>query len=143
MINSLIEQAHKCELTAIDYLLQASRMRAKLMEECGLDSKDFLKDAEPIQVPFAAYETQLERFQEEKRELLDRHDAEKDKMRKHYRNIVIAVCSVLIALIVGLFGTVIYLFDNFDFATIDLSQGITFNDGTGTIEDGIEYNQTK
>lgn len=108
-----------------------------------MDSKDFLKDAEPIQVPFAAYETQLERFQEEKRELLDRHDAEKDKMRKHYRNIVIAVCSVLIALIVGLFGTVIYLFDNFDFATIDLSQGITFNDGTGTIEDGIEYNQTK
>lgn len=71
-----------------------------------------------VQIPFAAYETQLERFQEEKRELLDRHEREKAEMRKHHRKVVTTITAALIALIIGMFVTVFWFVNNYEFGLI-------------------------
>lgn len=94
-----------------------------------------------VQIPFAAYETQLERFQEEKREMQDRHDKEKAEMRKHHRKVVLSVCIPLIVLIIGMFVTVLYFLANYDIASVHMAQTIDMNDGTASILDGMEYNK--
>lgn len=96
---------------------------------------------EASKVPFVAYEMQLERHLEEKKDLLDRHEAEKDKMRKHYRNIIFAITIPFALFVSMLIGTIIYLFSNYDFACV--TQDITAGDnGTAIIEDGIEIHNT-
>ena len=92
-----------------------------------------------VQIPFAAYETQLERFQEEKRELLDRHEREKAEMRKHHRKVVTAICVPLILIIIGLFSFVFWLFANYEIGNLNMAQTMDMNDGTASILDGIEY----
>lgn len=138
MVDELVKQLREYEKTAIDFFLQASRMKEKIMEEYGLD-KEILKDIEIVQIPFAAYETQLERFQEEKKELLDRHDAEKDKMRKHYSRIILAICIPFILFITLTFGSLIWFFNNYDVMSFEqlLTTG---NYSDSIIEDGIHYN---
>lgn len=141
--NVLVEQLMQYEKTAIECIVQASRIRLKLMEEYRLENKDkestLLEDVKIAQVPFAAYEMQLERFQEEKKDLLDRHAAELDKVRKHDKHIILGVCGVLAAIILGFFGTVVYILENYEF--MGMEQFITTGEyGTATIEDGIHYN---
>ncbi len=79
-------------------------------------------------VPFAAYELQAER-----------HEAEKDKMRKHYRNIIWAISIPFILFITMLIGTIIYFVSNCNIASVyqDIESG---DNGTAIIEDGIYYN---
>lgn len=98
---------------------------------------------EASKVPFVAYEMQLERHLEEKKDLLDRHEAEKDKMRKHYRNIILAITIPFTLFVSMLIGTIIYFFSNYTLDEINLSQDIQAGDnGTAIIEDGIEFNNT-
>lgn len=105
--------------------------------------EDSMEEKEKIEhVPFVAYEIQLERHAAEKKDLLVMHDAEKDKMRKHYRNIIIALCAVIATLIISIFGTVIYVLNNYEFTTY--GQYVTAGDsGTATIADGIHNTTTE
>lgn len=138
-MDDVIKQLIEHEQHAINYLIQATRLRMKLIKEQHVTDENILDEQEIIQIPFAAYEIQIERNGEERKEIENRHEKEKDKMRKHYRNIIIAICSVFAAFILSVFGIIIYLFANFDFAVADVYQYLNFKDGIGTIEDGITY----
>lgn len=143
-MRNTIERLKDIENQAATTLMQAMEAREKLQEAYEMMSEENAKNTEhnDVRVPFVAFETQLERFQEEKRELLDRHEKEKDKMRKHYRKIIIAMAVALTAMIVGLFGTALYFVSYFDIATVNLEQDIRMNDGSATISDGMEYKRT-
>lgn len=133
----LLEQMIAQEKIIMQSLTEIETVKEKIMGVYNLAEEN--KNEKLVMIPFAAYELQAERNLEEKKDLLERHAQEKDKMRKHYQKIIIAISAVLIALIVGIFSTVLYFMANFDFATIDFAQDITLNDGSGIIEDGIEY----
>lgn len=125
IINSLYElEVLKNSLLYIENDLLKIRNGETMMEE---------QNVEKIapQIPFVAYEYQAERFQEEK-----------EQIRKHYKHIILGLCAVLASLIIGIFGTVIYIMDNYDFGVYE--QYITTGDsGTATIEDGIHNTNTK
>lgn len=90
---------------------------------------DEMSNMEIAQIPFAAYEMQLERNLEEKQEIEERHlkekeqihernEREKDKIRKHYRNLILWISIPFIIFIVATFTTVIWFFYNFDIMNI-------------------------
>lgn len=128
---------------------QSERMAIKTLTEVVEAKKDFMgaynmannyEHHESINIPFAAYETQLERFQEEKRELMESHEKEKDKIRKHYRSIVIAVCAVLTAMIVSVAILAMYFVYNFAIEIPSVEQTASgWNDAV--IYDGIHLNK--
>lgn len=118
MVRTLIEELNKYEKAMADALMQVVETKQKLLEEYNMmEMKNENPSGVEIKIPFAAYETQLERFQEEKRELQDRYDREKEAMRKHYRNLVKWISISFVAFIFCVFGTVIWFFNNYDFAT--------------------------
>lgn len=98
------------------------------------------KNDDVLMIPFAAYETQQERYLSQLNEVQDRFDDEKDKMRKHYKQIIVAISAVLIALIVGLFGSVLYILTNYDFTCYEQVLETGDYGGDATIEDGIHVN---
>ena len=111
MVNKLSE----CEIQASKSLMEIQELKSKLMGACDMDKNENTKKAyEDREVPLVAYEMQLERNLEEKQALLDRHDKEKDKMRKQYRTIIGWLAGVTIALLIGVFGTVIWFLYNCD-----------------------------
>lgn len=151
MIEGILKNINEYEERASELLIQISELRAQVMEaysmEKGTNEKiaSISEKVEASKVPFVAYEMQLERHLEEKKDLLDRHEAEKDKMRKHYRNIILAITIPFTLFISMLIGTIIYIFSNYDIAMgdMDFIQDIQAGDnGTAIIEDGIEFNNT-
>ncbi len=143
-MGSLIDQLKEIENQAATTLMQATETIERLQEAYRMMNEDIEKNIEhvDVQVPFVAYETQLERFQEEKRELLDRHEQEKDNIRKHYGKIIVALASALAAMIIGTFGTVIYFLYNYDIMFGFEQEITTGDDSAATINDGIHYNTT-
>lgn len=77
-------------------------------------------------------------FMEALDKLSERHADEKEKMRKHYQRIILAISLSLLILIGGLVGGMVYLFSNFDFAVATYQDVSVGNDGNSTIEDGIK-----
>lgn len=147
-----IRELEEAEEHAAEMMMQARQARktlerardmlneeAKKMSDMEVKSGVIADTTHAVQIPFAAYETQLERFQEEKRELLDRHEREKAEMRKHHRKVVTAICVPLILMIVGLFSFIFWVFANYEI--VNMAQTIDMNDGTASILDGIEYNK--
>lgn len=127
MLKAMLEQFRELEKETIQALTQLEDLRRKIQEASGMDE---INDMDVAQIPFAAYEMQLERNLEEKKEIEERHlqekeaihkrhEEEKDKMRKHYRNIIIGMCVVLTALIVGIFATVFYVMNTYDFMSFN------------------------
>lgn len=133
----LLEQISQYEKSMIQTLTEMENIKEKILEVYKVGEES--KNEKLVMIPFAAYELQAERHLEEKKDLLDRHSEEKEKMRKHYQKIIIAISSALFALIVGILSIVFYVIANFDiYASY---QDITTGDnGTATIEDGIHYN---
>lgn len=147
MLKTMLQQLRQCEKEVAESLVQVSNLKMKISEAIGMDEKD---DFNIAQVPFAAYEMQLERNLEEKKEIEERHlkekeqihdryEKEKDKMRKHYRNIILWIAIPFLTFIVAVFGTVAWFFSNYDIMsyTQDVSAG---NYGNAIIEDGITHN---
>lgn len=71
-----------------------------------------------------------------------RHAEDRDKMRKHYQRIIIAISLVLFLIVGSLIGGVIYVVSNFDFEfepsySLDVSAE---GGGDATNEDGIHVN---
>lgn len=124
MIEGILKNINEYEERASELLIQISELRAQVMEaysmEKGTNEKiaSISEKVEASKVPFVAYEMQLERHLEEKKDLLDRHEAEKDKMRKHYRNIIVSMAVALSIMIIGLFSAIIWFFNNFDIMTV-------------------------
>lgn len=143
MVRTLIEELTKYEKTMADALMQAAETKQKLLEEYNMmEMKNENPSGVEIKIPFAAYETQLERFQEEKRELQDRYDREKEAMRKHYRNLVKWISISFVAFILCVFGTVFWLFYNFDFATYTQDGDGLNNMANRTTQGDVMYEPT-
>lgn len=85
-----------------------------------------------MEVPFVAYETERERVQEEKLQ-----------MRKHYAKIIYSLIALIFFILASIVGGIIWFFSNYDIGVMDFTQSIDMNDGTATIKDGIEYNNSK
>ena len=113
MLRTTLGEISECEIQASKALMELKEIKSKLMGACDMES-DERRTYEDREVPLAAYELQLERHLEEKKDLLDRHELEKDKMRKQYRTIVGWLAGVLIALLIGVFGTAIWFMNTYD-----------------------------
>lgn len=148
MLRMMQEEIKRLEKETIRALAQLSELRQKFAEASGMD--DFNNNMEVAQVPFAAYEMQLERHLEEKKEIEerhlkekesihDRHEREKDKMRKHYRSIILWIAIPFIAFIIGTFGTVAWFFANYDFSSYS-QDGDGFNNmATQSTQGDVTY----
>lgn len=143
MVRTLIKELTKYEKTMADALMQVAETKQKLLEEYNMmEINNENSSGVEIKIPFAAYETQLERFQEEKRELQDRYDQEKESMRKHYRNLVKWISISFVAFILCVFGTVFWLFYNFDFATYTQDGDGLNNMANKTTQGDVMYEPT-
>ena len=132
MLKMMQDQFKELERETVHALSQMAEIRRKIREVSGMDE---MNEVDIAQIPFAAYEMQLERNLEEKKEIEERHlkekeqihqrnDLEKDKMRKHYRNIILWITIPFIVFILLVFGTVAWFLSNYDI--MDVSQ-----DGAG------------
>lgn len=120
-LDDLIEKYREIE-NALAILLMETESKIAEMERLNMDENKINDTANESQhkgiyVPLAAYEMQQERFFEERKDLMDRAEAEKDKMRKHYKHIVTLIVIPFAALIIALFGTVVWFFNHYDFAS--------------------------
>lgn len=155
MLKTMLQQLRQCEKEVAESLVQVSNLKMKISEAIGMDEKD---DFNITQVPFAAYEMQLERNLEEKKEIEerhlkekeqihDRHEKEKDKMRKHYRNIILWIAIPFLTFIVAVFGTVAWFLNTYDIMTYtqDATYGnANFIGNDGDITNGeADYNLGK
>lgn len=147
MLKTMQNQFMELERETVNALSQMAEIRRKIREAGGMEEMD---NMDVVQIPFAAYEMQLERNLEEKKEIEERHlkekeqihernEREKDKMRKHYRTIILWISIPFLTFIVLVFGTLAWFFNNYDIATYtqDVSAG---NYGNAIIEDGITHN---
>lgn len=85
------------------------------------------------------FDTLVQLQMEERQQSEERHAKEKEQIRKHYFKIIAGLIITLFLLIGGIFGTVIYLFTNYDFATMYQEQVVGEN-GNPIIYDGVYYN---
>ena len=85
------------------------------------------------------FDTLVQLQMEERQQSEERHAREKEQMRKHYGKIIIGLIITLFLLIGGIFGTVFYLFSDYEFATAYQEQSIG-GDGNPIIYDGVYYN---
>lgn len=124
MLKMMQEQFLELERETIQALRQMAEIRKKIQEASGMDTNN-ISELEVAQVPFAAYEMQLERNLEEKKEIEERHlkekekiherhEQEKDKMRKHYRNMILWIAIPFLTFIVAVFGLVGWVLFNYD-----------------------------
>lgn len=142
MLKTMLQQLRQCEKEVAESLVQVSNLKMKISEAIGMDEKD---DFNIAQVPFAAYEMQLERNLEEKKEIEerhlkekeqihDRHEKEKDKMRKHYRNIILWIAIPFLTFIVAVFATVAWFLNTYDIMTY--TQDATYGNANFIGNDG-------
>ena len=125
MLNTLLKEFHSFEKEVANVLLQMDDLRLKIREAYGMENIDEMKIAE---IPFAAYEMQLERHLQEKKEMEerhlkekeqihDRHEREKERIRKHYKNIIMWISIPFIVFLIGVFGSVVWFFREYEFAS--------------------------
>lgn len=143
-LDELIEQYRRIE-NSLALLLMQTQTKIAEMERLNMDENKINETMNESQhkgvyVPLAAYEMQQERFFEERKDLMDRAESEKDKirkevdklieekdkMRKHYRRIIIAVSTPLALMIIGIFAAVFYFMANYEIATVS-QDAIGFN----------------
>lgn len=88
------------------------------------------------------FDTLVQLQMDERQQCEERHAKEKQEIRSHYAKIIFGLIITLFILIGGIFGTVVYLFMNYDFATSVTYQDVySDNHGNSEINDGINYNK--
>lgn len=124
MLKMMQNEFKDLERETVKALSQLSEIRRKIQEVSGMDIEN-MNELDVAQIPFAAYEMQLERNLEEKKEIEERHikekeninerhEREKDKMRKHYHNLILWIAIPFLTFIVAVFGTIAWFFSNYD-----------------------------
>lgn len=99
----VIKKATETQLNAIQVIMEAQRMKDAVANEIGEKAE---KVGENVMIPYAAFEMQA-----------DRHDAEKDKIRKGYRRIITGICVSFTLAIALIIGTIFYVASNYEFAS--------------------------
>ena len=144
MLKMMEKQFLELERETVQALSQMSEIRKKIGEVSGMDMEN-MNELDIAQVPFAAYEMQLERHKEEKSEMEERflkekeqiherHEREKDKMRKHYRNMILWITIPFLTFIIAVFGTVAWLLNTYDILTY--AQDATYGNANFIGNDG-------
>lgn len=144
MLKMMQEQFLELERETIQALRQMAEIRKKIQESSSMDMNN-MSDMDVAQVPFAAYEMQLERnleeksemeerFLKEKEQIHERHEREKDKMRKHYRNMILWIAIPFLTFIVAVFGTVAWFLNTYDIFTY--AQDATYGNANFIGNDG-------
>lgn len=148
MLKMMQQQFLELEKETVQALSQLVELRKKIQEASGMDEMNKITDI--AQVPFAAYEMQLERNLEEKKEIeerhlkekeqmQERHEREKDKMRKHYKTLVLWIAIPFLTFMISVFVAVAWFFSNYDISSY--TQDVGAGDyGNAIIEDGITHN---
>lgn len=110
------------------------------MEETAQKLKDASKVTDAVVAETRLhFDTLVQLQMEERQQSEERHAKEKHEIRSHYGKIIAGLIVTLFLLIGGIFGTVLYLFTNYDFATAYQEQTIG-GDGNPIIYDGVYYN---
>lgn len=133
MLKMMEKQFLELERETVQALSQMSEIRKKIREVSGMDMEN-MNELDIAQVPFAAYEMQLERHKEEKSEMEERFLKEKDKMRKHYRNMILWIAIPFLTFIVAVFGTVAWFLNTYDILTY--AQDATYGNANFIGNDG-------
>ena len=159
MLKMMQDQFKELERETVHALSQMAEIRRKIREVSGMDIEN-MNELDVAQIPFAAYEMQLERSKEEKEaieerhlkekeQIHNRHEIEKEKMRKHYRNLILWIAIPFLTFIVAVFGTIAWFLNTYDVMTYaqDATYGnANFVGNDGDITNGkADYNlgQTK
>lgn len=119
MVEDLIKQLYEYQKNAATMLMQAENTKKILMEVYGMKGTNEDFDLQVYQIPFPAYEAQLERHLQEKKEMREEHQKAIDKERENYKKIIKWICIAFATFIIAVFGTVFYIFNNYDFATYE------------------------
>lgn len=87
------------------------------------------------------FDTLVQLQMDERQQSEERHAKEKQEIRSHYAKIIFGLIITLFLLIGGIFGTVLYLFTNYDFAAYTSAQDLYIGgDGNQDVYDGIHFN---
>lgn len=152
MLKMMQKQFLELERETVKALSRLSEIRRKIQEVSGMDIEN-MNELDVAQIPFAAYEMQLERSKEEKEaieerhlkekeQIHNRHEIEKEKMRKHYRNLILWIAVPFIVFIIAVFGTVAWFFNNYDFATYTQDGNGLNNIANKTTQGDVIYEPT-
>lgn len=141
MLKMMQEQFLELERETIQALRQMAEIRNKIREVSGMDMEN-MNELDIAQVPFAAYEMQLERHKEEKSEMEERFLKEKDKMRKHYRNLILWIAIPFLTFIIAVFGTVAWFLSNYDIMDVSQDSAGINNYAYQTTQGDVIYEST-
>lgn len=144
MLKMMQKQFLELERETVKALSQLSEIRRKIQEVSGMDIEN-MNELDVAQIPFAAYEMQLERSKEEKEaieerhlkekeQIHNRHEIEKEKMRKHYRNLILWIAIPFLTFIVAVFGTIAWFLNTYDVMTY--AQDATYGNANFVGNDG-------
>lgn len=87
------------------------------------------------------FDTLVQLQMDERQQSEERHAKEKQEIRSHYAKIIIGLILTLFLLVGGIFGTVLYLFTNYEFAAYTSAQDLHIGgDGNQDVYDGIHFN---
>lgn len=142
-LDELIEQYRRIE-NSLALLLMQTQTKIAEMERLNMDENKINETMNESQhkgvyVPLAAYEMQQERFFEERKDLMDRAESEKDKMRKHYKHLVMFITIPFAIFIVGIFVFCIWFFTNYDLATYEQDGDGLNNIANKTTQGNVTY----
>lgn len=129
LLDEIVKQYRMLENSAATMLMEIERKiyeleRLKMNET---ESKETIK-RDVVMIPFAAYEAQLERF-----------DEEKEKMRKHYKHLVMFITIPFAIFIVVIFVFFIWFFTNYDLATYEQDGDGLNNIANKTTQGNVTY----
>lgn len=86
------------------------------------------------------FDTMVQSQQEERIRMQELYSGERDKIRKHYGHIILALVLTIVLILGTVVGAVMYVFSNYDIMTGYVQDLYIGNDGTNTIYDGIHFN---
>lgn len=131
LFDNIIEQYREVENTVAMMLMEIHKKITE-MEKLKMNETEMKKETSglhnDIYVPFAAYEMQEERHHEsfeaqearnmeERQKLMDRHDAELDKVRKHYQHLVMFITIPFAVFVAAAFMFAAWFVSSYDFAS--------------------------
>ena len=99
----ILKKANETQENAAKVIMEVQKMKESVSAQSGVQIDDSEKT---IMIPYSALEMEA-----------DRHDAEKDKMRKHYKSIIMWISVAFVTFVLLVFGSIWYLFANYDFTT--------------------------
>ena len=98
----ILKKANETQENAAKVIMEVQKMKESVSAQSGVQIDDSEKT---IMIPYSALEMEA-----------DRHDAEKDKMRKHYKSIIMWISVAFVTFVLLVFGSIWYITANYEFS---------------------------